>query len=106
MQGFTIRSFSFLFALFTYPSIIHPVLSFPRTYDESIQSVWTHLFPQHYDDTSVDVTDINNLPPGVTIDDVSPYGYVPTRGISILFLILFGSSTGARTSFALPASSS
>ncbi|VDB94162.1 unnamed protein product [Peniophora sp. CBMAI 1063] len=39
------------------------------------------------------ITDINNLPPGVTIDDVSPYGYVPTQGVSILFLILFGAST-------------
>ena len=39
--------------------------------------------------------DITNLPPGVTIDDISPYGYVPTRAISFLFLALFGLSTGA-----------
>ncbi|KZV70103.1 RTA1-domain-containing protein [Peniophora sp. CONT] len=36
---------------------------------------------------------ITNLPPGVTIDDISPYGYVPTRAISFLFLSLFGLST-------------
>ncbi|KZV75157.1 RTA1-domain-containing protein [Peniophora sp. CONT] len=36
---------------------------------------------------------LTDLPPGVTIDDISPYGYVPTRAISFLFLALFGLST-------------
>ncbi|VDC01748.1 unnamed protein product [Peniophora sp. CBMAI 1063] len=42
---------------------------------------------------TLDVTDVNNLPPGVTVDDVSPYGYVPTKASCFIFLFLFGFST-------------
>ncbi|KZV76214.1 RTA1-domain-containing protein [Peniophora sp. CONT] len=51
--------------------------------------------------SSSDVTDVNHLPPGVTIDDVSPYGYVPTQGVSVLFLILFGVSTATHLAQAI-----
>ncbi|VDB99988.1 unnamed protein product [Peniophora sp. CBMAI 1063] len=44
---------------------------------------------------------ITNLPPGVTIDDISPYGYVPTRAISFLFLALFGLSTATHLAQAI-----
>ena len=41
--------------------------------------------------------DVNDLPPGVTIADISPYGYIPVKAVAILFIALFVTSTGACT---------
>ncbi|KZV76213.1 RTA1-domain-containing protein [Peniophora sp. CONT] len=47
------------------------------------------------------VTDVNDLPPGVTLDDISPYGYVPTRIIVFSFLFVFVISAATHLTQAL-----